>query len=458
MTAYLSIIDTTTGQVAGININRELTVALSALAANAGFVKLLDAQGREIGTTESAAMRVSGDELEFVDQVDGAAVNTNKWLQSVSGMTIAQSGGFITLNSASATTANAYAILSTIINFPLYGPAPLEISARIKPNIIAQTNATMEFGIGTAATNAAPTDGAFFRWNASGEFRAVVSNGGVETSSIALTVPVANTGALYTIVIVEDLVRFSIDDEIAAEVTIPSAQAYPTNSGRLPVFLRVYCGASPPVQAPVLNLGQIIVNQQDLGKNRPWAATMAGLGLGGYQLPSPTFTQSANHANSTSPVSASLSNTAAGYTTLGGRFQFAAVGAAATDFALFGFQVPAGYRLVVNRVGISSVVTGVAIATATVLDWAVGINASAVSLATADGAGTWAPRRVPLGLQAFQALAGIGTAGADLMRNFDTPMVVDGGRFFHIILQVPAGAATASLVFRGDAFVNGYFE
>lgn len=446
------------GNQADVTDNKELLVALSQVEANAGFVKLLDANGREIGTTESAALRVSGDELEFVDQVDGSAVNTNKWLQSTSGMTIAQASGFITLNSGAATTANAYAILTSIINFPMYGPAPLELSMRIKPAIIAQSNTTMEMGIGTVATNAAPSDGAFLRWNASGEFRAIVNNGGVETSSVALAMPSTNVGALFTITIVEDLVRFSLNDELLTDVAIPAAQAYPTNSGRMPVFLRVYNGASTPSQAPVLNLGQLIVNQQDLSKGRSWGATLSGLGQGNYQLPSPTFTQSANHANSTSPSSASLSNTAAGYTTLGGRFQFASPAAATTDYALFGFQVPANYRLVLSRISISTGVTGAAIGTATILDWSIGVNASAVSLATADAAGVWAPRRIPLGMQGFLASAGIGTIAADLTRNFDTPLVIDSGRFLHIIVQMPSGTNTGSLVFRGDAFVNGYFE
>lgn len=57
-----------------------------------------------------------------------------------------------------------------------------------------------------------------------------------------------------------------------------------------------------------------------------------------------TGAQLENHTNSTAPTSATLSNTAAGYTTLGGRFQFAAVAGAATDYALFGFQVPAGSK------------------------------------------------------------------------------------------------------------------
>jgi len=33
-----------------------------------------------------------------------------------------------------------------------------------------------------------------------------------------------------------------------------------------------------------------------------------------------------------------------------------------------------------------------------------------------------------------------------------------GGRWFHVILRVPDGAATALLVFRGIVMVHGFFE
>jgi hypothetical protein len=61
-------------------------------------------------------------------------------------------------------------------------------------------------------------------------------------------------------------------------------------------------------------------------------------------------------------------------------------------------------------------------------------------------------------MQTFLALAGIGTAAGDLDRSFDPPLVIDSGRWFHIILQIPDGAATASLVYRGTVTVNGFFE
>jgi hypothetical protein len=72
--------------------------------------------------------------------------------------------------------------------------------------------------------------------------------------------------------------------------------------------------------------------------------------------------------------------------------------------------------------------------------------------------GTWAPRRIPLGLQSFLAIALIGQAAGDLVRQFTPPLIVDAGRYLHVIVQVPVGLATVSQVIRGNVMINGYFE
>lgn len=277
--------------------------------------------------------------------------------------------------------------------------------------------------------------------------------------SAAITIPTPNDATLYDIVIVEDQVQFFVDDTLVATVEVPTGLSYPTNAGRLPLFFRVYNGSSSPAQPPALSLGQAIVVQEGCVTGKSWGEVLVSQGQGGYQSPVTPFAQNANHANSTSPVSATLSNTAAGYTTLGGRYQFAAVGGAVVDFALFAYQVPAGYQFYCTGVSISCAVSGVAVVTPTLLDWALGLNASAVSLATADTPPTsWAPRRIPVGLQSFAALAPVAAVAPDIVRVFTPPLVVDGGRFLHVILQVPNGAATASLIFRGDVMLQGYFE
>lgn len=408
---------------------------------------------------------ISLDNIIMWDQIDGVAVNTNLYNQSVSTMTLTQASNFINLNAGSSTTANAYAILSTIKSFGLIAGGVLEGRWSALTTNLPIANGTAEFGFGTVATNAAPTDGGFFRWASDGTFKLVINNNGTETSISAIVAGVfggAPSAAVihdYKIILAQNVVLFAIDGAFAGQIATPATQAFTTGAGRLQAFARVYNSASTPASAPLLQLGRFDVAQGRFYLNKPWAQTAVGMGRGFYQSPITAYGQTPNHANSTDPVSATLSNTAAGYTTLGGRFQFVAVAGAATDFALFAYQNTTGYQLYIDRIGISAINLGAAVATtATVLDWSVGLNSSAVSLATADGAGTWAPRRIPLGMQSFLVGAAIGTQAVDLYRDFPTPLVVDSGRYLHTILEVPVGTATASQLIRGSVCFSGYTE
>lgn len=468
----LSIKSGNSSDVATVDTDKQLLVNLPKDPTKAGVVRVLSADGSAIDVTENNALRVSTGNIIIYDQVDGSAVNSNLWNQTVSGMTITNANGFYNINAGAAATAAAYAILSTIKSLPLYGTLPLKVEFNAKTTNLPEANCTAELGIGTVSAASSPNDGAFFRWNAAGQFVCVINNGGAETLSAALTGTITDTDGvasitmppvtavihLFAVEIVEDHVLFFVDDVLVANLKVPSGQAYPFSSGRQSLVARVWNGTTPSLGASI-SIGQVVVKQEDLNQTKPWFDVLASMGRSAYQSSVSPFAQTANHANSTSPSSATLSNTAAGYTTLGGRFQFAATAGAATDFALFGFQVPAGYQFFVNSIAIACLTTGaIGGLTGTILDWALGVNASAVSLATADGTGTWAPRRIPIGMQAFGISSPIGTQPADIIRSFDTPLIVDAGRFLHIILQIPTGLATTSQIFRGDIFVNGCFE
>lgn len=446
-------------ELAHVSANGALKVYLDgADPLQAGYAKLLDSNGQPILTTENGALDVSSDALVLYEQVDGNNLNTNVWTTSVSGMAVTQASGFIAIGNTM--VANNYAILQSIKSIPLYGHLPLKATFNIAVDCSPQANITMEIGIGAVTGANAAADGVFFRWSSNGEFRGVVNNGGSETSTPVLVAPGIFDVTLLDIIIVESGAQFLVDDEIVGEIDIPPAQAFPTSAGRLPIFARVYNGTSAPAVAPILYVGQVVVTQQAMVQNKPWDEVLVGIGRGAYQSPLTTFGQTANHANSTNPASATLSNTAAGYTTLGGRYQFAAVAGAVTDYALFAYQVPAGFQLFLKRARISCINTGAAVGlTATVLDWALGLNSSGVSLATADSPPTsWAPRRIPLGVQGFSTLSAIGVTGDPIDIDFNSPVCVDGGRYLHVILQVPVGAATGSEIFRGDVVLNGYFE
>ena len=449
----------TSGNVAEVDSSNNLKVTLPTVATLAGYVRQTDAQGFEVNVTQEQRQSVGLDSLQFYESIDGTVVNTNNWVQSQLSMTQAIASGFLVLNSGAITSINTYSILTSTRQFQMLTNFASHISWMLKTPNIPQANAVMEVGCGFVATTAAPTQsGAYFRWKSDGTFVAVVNWSGTEVPSAPLSNPSINVVHIFDIVISHTVVQFFVDDVLVATI-VPGGNAVPVVPTHIPLFARVYTLGAIPSDAPQLFICLAQFIQKDLNNGKPWAHTMAGMHRGAIEGPV-TFTQTANHANSTSPTSATLSNTAAGYTTLGGRFQFASPVGAATDFCLFGYQVPVGYTLVITDVKISAVNTGAAVATtATILDWSIAVGSSAVSLATADAPPTtWAPRRLPLGIQSWVVGAAIGTKSDDIAADLSTPLVCDSSRFVQIIVQVPVGTATASQVIRGDVTITGYSE
>lgn len=317
-----------------------------------------------------------------------------------------------------------------------------------------------EWGVSNAATAiAAATDGVFFQITA-GQFRGVCRNASVETSvDLGL---VLNAGVVHDFVIeiTQGIVRFWHEGDLLGSVTVPNAQFGATSQPTLPVMVRTYNGAVAPSVAIKLQCSAIQSSNGGADVNRLWPTQQSGMGNSAVQAPSgSTVGQTGNYANSAAPASATLSNTAAGYTTLGGQFQFAAVAGAETDYALFGYQVPAGQTLVIRGIWIDTMNTGAAVATtATWLQWALGVGASAVSLATADGAATKSSARIALGNQVFPIASAIGAQATRIDVNLDAPLVVNATEFVHVILKMPLGTATASQVVRGVVGINAYFE
>ena len=428
--------------------------------------KLVDKNAEELKMTDEGRLDTGRDVSLFRDYFVSAQVAAhNKWFQSSLTMTATVATGAITLNATAITTINTYSGLTTVAKFRGYGDGPLFFTARARPNNLPQTNATAELGLGNALTNAAPTDGAFFRWTASGGFECVSTRSSVEATG-ALTAPATDVYSVFYIEVGTQSVRCSWETPSSgatASVTVTLDSGAPSAFGESPGgIMRVWNSASAPAAAPQLLVGAFEVLTKVVDVVRPVGNTVAINGGASAYIPT-TGLQAPNHANSTSPASAVLSNTAAGYATLGGRYQFAAPVGAATDFALFGYQVPTSYRFVMTGIRISSCNTGAAVATtATILDWGVAVGSTAVSLATVDAIAaspTSAPRRVPVGIQGYEVAAGIGRCAPDIVADFSgSPLSVESGRFVHVVLQVPVGTATAAQIIRGDVQVMGYFE
>jgi hypothetical protein len=437
---------------ANVNANYELEVHTTSTPANAGFTKLAGRDGEALQVTRTGYIKVTQETLEFFDTIDGAALNINLWNTSVSTMTITQANSSINLNPTNSVTANAYAILSSIQTFFNTSTLPLYIRMAVQSSLYATlpANTVVEFGWMTCATNAAPSDGVFVRV-VNGLSYLVLNNNGTETVT-QFTIP-ANINSTDDILfnIYGGSCKLFINNVLALDVNSPVSLPAITNNNRQPVTMRVYNTASIPSASATLRLGQISVVNINANFGKPYSH---------IQNPVTTFTQLANYANSAAPVSATLANATAGYATLGGQFQFVAVAGAETDYALFGFQVPAGYQLYITGIRISSFNTVVPVAiTPTIMQWSVGVNSSAVSLATADGAGTWKPRVKTIGTQSFAVGAAVGAVAADVVWQSEaSPLLVDGGRFFHIILKMPVATATATEILRGTIGIDGWFE
>jgi hypothetical protein len=458
----------TQAQVTNLLLTASLAgFAVGAAESDPGTIVARTVRGMEI--TDDHRLRTGVDSLMFQDAFTGAAINTALWLQATTTMTIAVASGYVTLNSGAIVTAATAARVQSYRTFPIYGTFPTYfdcIAVYQTANPVPPANSVTELGVGFATGVAAPTDGAFFRWNALGEFRCIVVFNGVEYTSAALTFPSIGVRHAFSISTHRDNVEFWIDGVLQARVGIDAAAPLPTSAVNQPILMRTYTSAIAPVAAVQLRVAEATVTLGDMGPIRAWPIVMAGTGQSAVQgQTGGTMGSTANYANSAAPASAALSNTAAGYTTFGGQWQFVAVAGAETDYALFGFQVPAGSATVAGKnlyitgVRISSFNTVVAVAgTATVLQWSLGLGSTAVSLATAEGAGTRARRVFPIGVQSFPVAAAVGANVPDIVQTFQTPQMVDAGTFVHVILKMPIATATATEIFRGTVTIEGFFE
>lgn len=403
--------------------------------------------------------------LILYDRGEGAAVDTNKWIQTTTTMTITQGTGTILLNAGSsfATTVGAMHTSHRFIPFISRSGAVIRIRARHTTHF---NNNLIEMGFGspTSATSTSIVNGAVWRKDGTGQYIPVVCINGSEVygtpiSNLTFTSVVPSTDfAIFEVICYNNRALFNIF-KTTGELLFTQSVDIPTISTsfqqtHLQAMYRIYNSAATGTAVQLI-IDDVSVWWNDFQLNKPWNQIMAGMNYSGITSPT-AYTQASNYANSAAPVSATLSNTTAGYTTLGGQWQFAAVAGAETDYALFGFQVPSPYSFYITGVRISALNTGAAVATtASVLQWGIGVNSSAVSLATAA---PYTPMKVVIGTQSFPVGAAVGTTANDIVWNPGTPLVCFPSRFLHIILKLPIGTATASQVIRGTVVVDGFFE
>lgn len=418
-------------------------------------------------TSSDYRLRVGVDSVWDDDNFNYTAQNFNKHKYTSNTLTMTWAGGFLNTNGGSVTTTGTGCQLQTYRHFPLQGGGDIYCEVAMAPCNAPVTNWNLDFGQflpGAASTNT-PLDGVYFRINSGGVFGVINVNGTeVPTGAFTFT-PAINRVYKYNISLSDSQIEFWIDDVLYASADKSIGTGSVMYAGSAPFAIRHHHTGvtSAVIQAKFANY---TIGIADMDNVRLWASNKAGQGLSAVQTPSGGAAgQTANNVNSTVPATATLSNTAAGYATLGGKFLFAAVVGAETDYALFAFLNPVptvnltGRNLVIRGVWIDSYNAVVAVATTpTILEWSLGVGSTAVSLATADAAATRSPKRLALGVQSFLvgALAGAPAERVDI--NLDAPVVVEPGCYAHIILRVPYGTATATELFRGLVGFNAYWE
>jgi len=467
-----------TAGIANVNDNFQLEVVTPTDITQSGYVTAVGEAHdglhgyntpvrRPLRVSTDGRLRAGTDTVQWSDTFNHAIQDTSAYQHVTATATLALTGGYLVFNSGNSVASVAVARVQTYRTFQLLGSSAMEVGFRVRFAINSQTNNVAELGLGFAATTVTPTDGAYFKMETSGAVVGVMNRNGTEMTTPTLFTPVANTVYYLRMIVDQDRLEFYVDAELQGVITTPTTDPAITFSRAMPLLMRFF-NSSATSSAQRMEVSDVIIVTRDLATNRLWPTTQSGQLLHSISVPRGTTAgQTANFTNSAAPASATLSNTAAGYTTLGGKFQFAAVAGAATDYALFGYQVPASSaaggnkNLIIRGIRIDTYNTGAAVATTgTVLEWGVGVGSTAVSLATADSAtaGTRAPRRIPLGVQSFAVGSAIGAVANGIDVNLDAPLYVEAGTFVHIILQMPVGTATASQVIRGTVFINGYFE
>lgn len=458
----------------GVNIDHEAKVTLNQDAEKSGFVSLASEKGilpngdrvmREVECSDNYRLRVENDNILFNDYPTGTALNTSILTTRVTAsQTVVVGSNRYELNSSGLTTVNSGSMIRTIRTFPWFKANALYCETALTWTNEPVANWFAEWGLHDATTAiAAITNGAFFRITA-GSFRGVMCNAGVETYVDLGTIP--DWGDVHDTVIemCQGVVYFWVNDELRGVLEVPHVQFAPMGLSQIQMAIRTYNGAVLPSAAIKVQVSALQVSIGGFDVNRLWPTVCAGMGRSSCLVPSGAAAgQTANWTNSAAVVmtaAASLANTTPAFTGLGGQFFVGASAAADTDLHIMNYQVPVGSTLVIRGARIETANMVVAVATtAHLLQWAIGIGASAATLAgTEDAVGVTIRRVVPMGLQCFPVASTVGFCATPLDYNFDSPLVVYGGQYVSFFYKVLVGTATATQGFRGTIMVNGYFE
>jgi hypothetical protein len=456
----------TSGNGAEVDANNNLKTVLPVIPNQAGFVKVageLSASGDPVGLlveavrTSAQGRMTVGQPVPLMNEFfNNTTLNSAVFQAPTTTMTVTCAGGTLNLNASSINTLNTVARVSSYAHFPFLADLATYTTFDALLTQPPQNNCTIEMGFGIASASTAPTDGAFFRYNASGQLLAVISVNGAETPSAAITAPAGNVMHRYKIVVENDRVFFSINGAVVAIIATPTTAGFPVYSPSQPWFARVINGAIAPTLANQVKVGYICVGLQDgaaYALDLPSAMAIQGR-HGSQGQTGHTMGSTALLTNSLAPgAGAAIANATAGAGALGLGGQFAVLPtlAANTDGILCSYQNPLptaaipGKTLFIRGVRIQSIVSTVLVGGPVLYEYSLCYGHTNVSLATTESATAKAPRRLPIGLETFAAAAAVGVLGsqAGQYMAFLNPIAVLPGEFVAIAAK-NIGTVTSS--------------
>jgi len=469
------------GDILDINSDGYGSTVTTLIENKAGFVGLVSEvdRGSVIGSrltralevTEDFRLRIAADTTFFNEFFTGTVLNTSIWTAPVTTSTVTVGTGVALLNANSSVANNAVSRLQSWRTFPVLSTMGLSCEMIISFPIQPQTNNVCEWGFGIASGTTVPTDGAFFRINATGELRGVINYNGTENQSGIINFDAnvgINNGKHFAVNLSEDAADFWIENILVARILRPIVSPSITSSNQLPVFFRNYnTGITSQAQQMRVSMCAVVVGDCQTGK--PWSSILAGAGSSSIQAPTgAAVAQTAQWANNAAPALYTPTNTTepGGSTGLGGLFLTTVSGLAlTTDYIIQSYLNPVGSSTVPGRTLYIrdykiSVMNSGASGPGTPTTWAIALAAggTSVSLATGESSIVKARRIMPVGLQSLVAFVPIGGLANELSLGFDIPLVINQGERVQTVLRFLNYTTTASQTFTFAITYSGYFE
>lgn len=413
------------------------------------------------------------------------AQNTGKHFYANTTLTNGWATGAMSTNSGNATTTTTGTSFGTYAYFPILGTHTLSFDIEGSFSAQPTTNTVIDFGgfLRGAANPYAPTDGAYFRLTSAG-LQGVVNYNGTETTTSVFLAAAGGSPWTYTnnkkyqfiLYVTPRRVAFWINDNgvvnLYGTIDTPAGNGQPCASGALPFSVRhaIVGGAASGAQNfqlarySVRYGGALVATTPSTQGNRLFGSYQGfGGGTMGTVARVGTIT-TGNEANVTAAVP--TTTTAALGSGLGGTFWETASLAVNTDGIIMSFQVTTGTatspgrRLVLRGMYLTSYVQTVIAGGPYIAEWFLAFGHTAVSLATAEAAGTKAPRRIALPFnQVVTAAQAVSTAVAQSTTfcDFgDAPVFVNPGEFVQLCTRHVGTVGTSGTVVHRVTPVYGW--